>query len=231
MALSIEFDPLRLPTVDGYSWAAVSMVIDYGAYSSDTWTLSAGITDPYSALQDLMTWGQDPARPWDGEPFTVRWSRYLAGVDGLTGTAAWEPVEWQIVGGTDDAFSLLFSGDGTAATTIWPASGWDARTWLRKGYKGQAAAYGATRSGVVGLGELGATATGILNRSEVDSLNALLWAATSPRRGWILQESTGPSATPGAWGTWRQVSIGEVTVERANSTLWRVSLELGGDAL
>jgi hypothetical protein len=105
------------------------------------------------------------------------------------------------------------------------------RTWIRRGYKGQAAAYGATRNGVVGLGDLQATATGILTRDEVDSLTALLYAATSPRRGYILQESTGPSATPGAWGTWRAVSIGEVTVERAGPTLWRVSLELGGDPL
>ena len=231
MALSLEFDPARLPTVDGYSWANVSATISYPTYSSDTWTLTAGITDPYAALQDLIAWGQDGARPWDGEPFAVRWTRYLSGVTGETGTAAWEPVEWSIDSAPDDTYSLLFSGDGTAATTVWPSTGWDVRVWRRRGYKGQAAAYGATRGGVVGLGDLQATATGILTRDEVDSLQALLYAATSPRRGHILQESTGPSDTPGAWGTWRAVSIGEVTLERAGPTLWRVSLELGGDPL
>ena len=231
MALSIEFDPLRLPTVDGYSWANVALSADYIGIGDEPWTLAAGVADSYGALRDLLAWGQDAARIWHPDPFTVRWTRGLAGVDGLTGVAVLEPVEWAVESPTADAEALLFGAPSSAATTIWPASGWDVRTWVRRGYKGQAAAYGATRGGVVGLGDLQATATGILSRSEVDSLNALLYAATSPRRGWILQESTGPSATPGAWGTWRQVSIGEVTLDRAGPTLWRVSLELGGDAL
>lgn len=225
MMLSLEFDPARLGLTE--TWAAAEVDVTVGM-DTETFSLPAGITDAYSAYTALAAWVSDGARPWAPLAAEVTWTDSTSGngvpcvqfglsaVDSLARNADW--------------LALADSVEVAAATTIRPELGFTLQEWLPQGPRGDGTAKGATRDTVPTFGDYRWTAEAVMSRTTLDGLTALLYAATSPRRGWVLQQSTGPTG-PDQWGTWRQCAIGEVTVDRAGPRLWRVSMQLGGAAL
>jgi hypothetical protein len=227
MGLCIEFDGQRMGT--GYAWSSATVSVTYGL-DTEVWTPSAAVAEPHTAWSELAAWIADAARPWSPVTATVTWARGT--LDDGSGA-----VEFGIVYSVDpDTFTpsaafeqLSAANDNLYPVSTWPPTGYNVREWKRRGYMGDAANTGAARAGVTGLGDLAWTAEAVMSWSEVQTLTDLLAACTSPRRGWILQQTTG--GTPSQYGTWRQVAIGAIQSSRLGPTLFRVTIELGGDAL
>lgn len=227
MGLCIEFDGQRLGT--GYAWSAATVSVTL-APDTEVWTPSAVVADPYTAYTELAAWIADAARPWSPVTAEVTWQRALLNSgSGGVGLGLACSVEFDAITPSAAFEALTDAANNAYPVSTWPPSGYNVREWKRRGYTGDAANTGAARSGVTGLGDLAWTAEAVMPWSEVETLTDLLAACTSPRRGWILQQTTG--GTPTQYGTWRQVAIGAIQSSRLGPSLFRVSIELGGDAL
>lgn len=226
--LALEFDPTRLGLTE--TWAAASVDVTVGL-DTETFSLPAGITDAYSAYAALVEWMADPARLWapmsveltwtsessdNGIPVVQFWPSNINELDDFSPNADWR--------------ALTQGVDNPVAVTIRPELGWTLQEWVPRGLRGDGTAKGATRDSVPVWGDLRWTAEAVMTRATLDAFTALLYAATSPRRGWVLQQSTGPSGID-QWGIWRQAAIGAVTVSREGARLYRVAMELSGAAL
>jgi hypothetical protein len=231
MALCVEFDGQRLGT--GYAWASATVSVTYGL-DTEVWTPSADVADPYTAYSELAAWIADPARAWATVTVSVSvtWERGILDIGNGAGGVEFG-LAYSIAPDTftpSAAFeALTAANENPYAVSVWPPNGWTVKQWHRQGFMGDASNTGPARPGATGLGAIAWTAEAIMPLDDCNALQALLKAATSPRRGWILQESTG--GTPAQYGTWRQVAIGPMTQARAGVSLWRVTLELGADPL
>lgn len=223
--LTLEFDPTRLGLTE--TWAAASVDVTVGL-DTETFSLPAGITDAYSAYAALVEWINDGARPWALLDAELTWTNGTSGTNigcvqfGVTGV--------DTLAKNADWSGLADSSEVAATTTIRPELGWTLQEWVPRGLRGDGTAKGATRDSVPVWGDLRWTAEAVMSRATLDAFTALLYAATSPRRGWVLQQSAGP-AGPDQWGIWRQAAIGNVTVSRQGALLYRVAMELSGAAL
>jgi hypothetical protein len=237
MALCVEFDGQRLGT--GYAWSSATVSVTYGL-DTEVWTPSADVADPYTAYSELAAWIADGARPWASVTASVTWQRGILDIGNGAGGVELG-VAYSVLPDTftpSAAFDALTTvNDNIYPVSVWPPNGWTVKQWHRQGFMGDASNTGPARPGATGLGAIAWTAEAIMTLDDCNALQSLLKAATSPRRGWILQESTGGIPTPYTmsrqvdYGTWRQVAIGPMTQTRAGVSLWRVTLELGADPL
>jgi hypothetical protein len=227
MALCVEFDGQRMGT--GYAWSSATVSVTLGL-DTEVWTPSADVADPYTAYSELAAWIADGARPWAPVTASVTWIRtFLASGSGAVEFGLVYDVEFDAVTKSAAFEALADAANNAYPINVWPPNGWTVKQWHRQGFMGDASNTGPARPGATGLGAIAWTAEAIMPLDDCNALQALLKAATSPRRGWILQESTG--GAPTAYGTWRQVAIGPMTQARAGVSLWRVTLELGADPL
>lgn len=234
---------LSLQTRD--TWSNAQVTIQVGVHVA-VWGGATAAPSAVDALQDLVAWANDPARPWWGLAlFSWSWQRHaatggaLAVVNNSGGVWSWTPngTALALLGVAAAAGVLEVVGTTPAAGTWAPGPTGQLALklgvlWLRS--SGQASAEGAVRAGVPGLAPWVARCRPVTGAQDAARLTAILAEAAHPRRAWLRTSNvlrTSEYVIPPDATGWRLVALGEVSRQRQSAALWQHELAVAGEAV
>lgn len=213
-----------LAFITGHTWTDAQITIDDGGGAS-TYTLVATDNNAYSAMTSLVAWATatfGPVFAWSWTPDTdTGGASVIISADGAFTLAA-NAAAQELMGWLAAYVSRpSHEADAAFAGSLDP----DGKQIVVRGAYGvlddeaPAAANGVTRAGVPGLSLQPIAISTILSPLETGRVQAVLSAASNPRQAWVYDE---PAAT------WRRLSVGAVSMERVNGTLWAFTAETAG---
>jgi hypothetical protein len=215
-------------------WLAVNTSADWG-FSIDitanaataTYTSAGTETNAVEAMDALVLWANNAARPWFGFN-AFAWSAR----SGDTGRAEMVLASGDFFDFVPDATALatlgiaaqnvvLTTAASTGASGGWyPGAGVYLRRWLGKLGNGDAAGIGSLRPGVPGSAGLSSRVQAIAGYAEVESLQVALRAATQPRTGQIYGELS---------ASWVEVALGGKAQTRLGTQHYQIEIAALGE--